>query len=123
MVEGVAYSASLRDQNVRRDPGGGGPVPDFVPAVPPIQGVWLARANRDELVLTGRNGIPPPNLAARFPRSAIPSPLTASSGQGPSSGEPLGRAGPSATCQGVRLLTAYRVVASIPRALTLDVLA
>jgi len=109
----------LSAQNSRRD---GGPVPDFAPPVPPAFGVWLSRVNRDEVRLGSGEQRPvtyqpPPYRRAAMPLASGQSiPPALRLGIAPSDVRPLvaSRAEP---------VRAYRVIASIPRALTLDFLA
>lgn len=97
-------------------------MPDFAPAVPPVHGVWLARQNRDEAVL-GRGpesarvyGRPRAHVLVLRGNEAGSPPEARRAGGDPGGLTPV--AGPQA-----QLLKAYRVVASLPKGLSLDVLA
>lgn len=117
-AEPLRYSAALREQNIQRK----GQSPDFAPAVPPTQAAWYARRNRDEAILDSRAAAPG-TYQRPATRTALPlhasialDPLANRIGDAPETPAPA----PSPTNG---FVVAYRVVASLPRGLTLDLLA
>lgn len=118
-VEPSRFSAALHDQNQRRD---GGTVPDFAPATPPVHGTWLARNNRDEAILGQPR--PPEGVYGRARSRSVGHMDGAIKSE---KGLSLAVSAPSnpspSTGQREQLVRAYRIVASLPRALALDVLA